>query len=194
MPEKITTNWLFDFRFYWDVDLLWGKDAFYVIPGWKNLESLRLLDIPICEWRFLIEIGKQCRKLQKLELNYSRCYEFRAPSFKKELLEMLPHCHELKEFSIFVYDYSNDTSYIGCLSEWFTCLAGNKRLRKVVVASLGDNKNTGNLISSIENLFKSCPELTTFTCETKTKTRADRDLLISAVKRHVFNFFLSLMW
>ncbi|XP_046750702.1 uncharacterized protein LOC124413935 isoform X2 [Diprion similis] len=135
----------------------WDLAALRIIAGWRNLTSLFLVKIPIKDGQFLVEIGSQCKNLEKLRLvslgPQSNC------CYAKELMQMLIFCHNLKDFSI-------EQSNLCQIPRIFDTLAKNLKLRRVCLKSLGKSRNLPNLIPSIEGLIRSC-KLLLFVCEYK---------------------------
>lgn len=154
----------------------WDLAALYSIAGWKNLTTLRLQHIPIQDGKFLIEIGKQCKNLENLEL-FDLGSTDDAPCFEKELLQMLIHCNNLTDFTLLQPNISR-------LTEIFFSLVNNPQLRRVDVTSYhkGNIAKT-NLRLSIEQLLHRCPKLTTFICTIDGISRAASDELTSTLRR-----------
>lgn len=142
----------------------WSLDELRLISRWKYLETLRLLDIPIEDGEFLIDIGKRCENLQNLKLinlgtRFGRpmsncCYE-------EGLLEMLTNCHNLRNFTI-------ETTILKVISTMLSLLANNVLLSRLHIKSQYGSSDVllhSGLVSSIEELLRQCSKLTTFVGE-----------------------------
>lgn len=145
-------------------------DALCNISGWQNLETLHMTVVP-CEDRFLIEIGKRCKNLQKLLLRY----DWLPNTFyaKISLFEMLKYCGNLRDLTIESCAMDQD--------ELFASLVKNAELERLKVNS--SVHSVALWISSLENLVRQCAKLTTIICRTKFKTEDDYNAARSAVER-----------
>ncbi|XP_046434194.1 uncharacterized protein LOC124186484 [Neodiprion fabricii] len=152
----------------------WDLTALYLISGWTSLTTLHLVNLPIRSGKFLIEIGKQCKNLEKLKLE--NLGHRGACCYKNELYQMLAHCLNLKDFSI-QQDNFGQTSTI------FTMFGKNRKLRRIYIKSLGTgNHTTGDLVLPIKSLVQSC-ELVLLIYEIQGITQATCDKLKSVLQR-----------
>ncbi|XP_046750545.1 uncharacterized protein LOC124413810 [Diprion similis] len=152
----------------------WDLTALYLISGWKYLTTLHLANLPIRSGKFLIEIGKQCKNLEKLKLE--NLGHRGACCYKNELHQMLPHCLNLKDFSI-------QQDNLGQASTIFTMFEKNSKLKRVCIKSLGTgNYTTRDLVLPIKNLVQSC-ELVLFIYEIQGITQACCEKLKTVLQR-----------
>lgn len=148
--------------------------ALQLISGWKNLTTLYLANLPIRSGQFLVEIGKQCVNLEKLRLEHLGAHS--ACCYKNALLQMLPHCHNLKDFSI-------EQANIGQVSHVIHTLTDNTKLRRVRVKSSGiGNDVASNLIPSIVRLIR-VTTLILLVYEVEAMTQVACDKLKSVLQR-----------
>lgn len=124
---------------------------------------MRLINIPIDDGEFLVEIGKQCKNLENLHLrrlgSYGRC------GYEKELLQMLTSCQNLRTFSI-------ESTYLTKTVEVVESLTNNKHLTSVrmnvtveIQSSIENRSYQQSLTSTMKTFLWRCPKLTTFVGE-----------------------------
>lgn len=153
----------------------WDLGALCLIHYWENLKSLRLLSLPIHNGKFLVEIGKQCKYLEKLE--FCDLGPRSACCYIRELSLMLTHCKNLKDFSI-------NADNIGRVSIVFASLSKNPQLQRVRLKSSGKLNDTRNLVSSVEELLRLCSKLTTFVCIIDGISQACSVQLMAVLRRY----------
>ncbi|XP_046483158.1 uncharacterized protein [Neodiprion pinetum] len=135
---------------------IWDLDSLHLISGWRNLRALCLSSIPIKDGRFLVQIGRKCTHLEKLELyNMSTTNDC---CYTTELSHMVMHLQNLREFTFHEIN-------VGKVSKVFFWLGRNPELRKVSVKSEEPPSDTLCVMtSSIEHLLYCCPKLAIFFC------------------------------
>ncbi|XP_046619921.1 uncharacterized protein LOC124305020 isoform X2 [Neodiprion virginianus] len=135
---------------------IWDLDSLHLISGWRNLRALCLSSIPIKDGRFLVQIGRKCTHLEKLELyNMSTTNDC---CYTTELSHMVMHLQNLREFTF------HETN-VGKVSKVFFWLGRNPELRKVSIKSEEPPSDTLCVMtSSIEHLLYCCPKLAIFFC------------------------------
>lgn len=161
----------------------WDLEELHLIQNWKYLQTLRLIDIPIEDGEFMIEIGKQCKNLQNLEL--TRLGPRNKCCYEEELLQMLTNCRNLRAFLI-------EAVWLNKTVEVLSLLTNNEHLSRVHLKtttgarSMSQYQYQLSLTSSIEKLLHQCPKLTTFLGEfnsTYGYTRDSQDKLLSDQQR-----------
>lgn len=156
-------------------DETWDLSALPKIAGWSNLKSLSLSSVPIEDGYFLIEIGKQCRDLEILELfdlgPWASC------CYIDDLLIMLSELKNLREFQL-------RQDNIGKVSKIFNSLSNNNsKLKTVSVISEGEVNSADDLIKSVERFLRNSKNLTTFECIIDELSESDTNDLISLLKK-----------
>lgn len=122
--------------------------------------------VPCEDGRFLIEIVKRCKKLQKLSLERI-C--------NTDLSGILKYCRNLRDFTIRECDIDQ--------AKTFATLANNERLEKVQAINKETQYPAAPWISALKKIVRQCPKLTTIVCETGFGTEDDLNEAVSAVKR-----------
>ncbi|XP_015511492.1 uncharacterized protein LOC107218206 [Neodiprion lecontei] len=157
-----------------DVFSQWDLDALVLISRWKKLTTLRLGCIPVQNGKFLVEIGKCCPHLENVVINN---LGFSNPcNYTRDLLEMITHCRNLKDFSM-------DQCAIIEVSELLTCLSFNLQLESVRVRNHDGRPCPENLMESMEHLIQTCTKLTTFAFINLLISKVDSDNMVIGLRR-----------
>lgn len=152
----------------------WDLDELHLISKWKFLETLRLLDVPIKDGKFLVEVGKQCENLRTLRLTMKNDENW---CYKEEFLQMLSQCKNLRDFSI--------TGIVAdTIHDFFRILFNSPQLRRFHTKTFTTNHFGWYYYGrEIERLIRWCPNLTTFLIECPYMENTDYRIKLLDVER-----------